>query len=67
MAKRRGPKGGHTTTTPGGLVRKGFIITPEQAEELRERAHRERRSESELVREALQDFLFAEDDGAIGR
>lgn len=56
----RGPKGGRTTTTSGGLIRKGFLVTREQAEELRERAHRERTSESELVRDALEDFLFPE-------
>jgi hypothetical protein len=58
MAQQRaGPKGGKTTRTPGGLVRKSVLLTEEISEELRERAHLERRSESEIVREALEDYF----------
>lgn len=52
-----GPKGGKTTRTPGGLVRKSMLLTEKLSEELREHAHRERRSESEIVREALEDYF----------
>jgi len=58
MARQRaGPKGGKTTRTPGGLVRKSVLLTEEISEELRERAHSERRSESDIVREALEDYF----------
>jgi hypothetical protein len=58
MARQQaGPKGGKTTRTPGGLVRKSVLLTEEISEELRERAHLERRSESEIVREALEEYF----------
>lgn len=62
MPRRRGPRGGETTTTPGGLRRKVLLLTEELAEELRERAHQERRSESEIAREALSAWLWPEDE-----
>lgn len=57
MPKRIGPKGGRTTTTPTGLVHKKLLIREDQAERLRRLAYEERRSESEIMREALDDYL----------
>lgn len=59
-----GPKGGKTTRTPGGLVRKSILLTEELSEELRERAHQERRSESEIVREVLAAFFWPREEDA---
>lgn len=55
--QRRGPKGGKTTTTTGGLVHKKVLIRQDQAEALRRASFDERRSESEIVREALDDYF----------
>lgn len=59
MAKREGPRGGKSTTTPGGLVHKKVLIREDQAEALRRASFEERRSESEIVREALDDYFEA--------
>lgn len=48
-----GPRGGKTTFTETGLARKTVWLHVDEAEELRRRAYEERRSESEIVREAL--------------
>ena len=42
-------------------MRKALLLTPELAEELRERAHQERRSESDIAREALDAFFHPAD------
>ncbi len=55
--QRRGPKGGKTTTTTGGLVHKKVLIREDQAEALRRASFDKRRSESEIVREALDDYF----------
>jgi hypothetical protein len=57
MSQRRGPKGGKTTTTTGGLVHKKVLIREDQSEALRAASFEERRSESEIIREALDDYL----------
>jgi hypothetical protein len=44
-------------STPGGLIRKVAYLEPEAAAELRELAHRIERPESDLIREAVRDFL----------
>jgi hypothetical protein len=54
---RRGPKGGETTKTPGGLQRVAVLLTEEQYEALRRLAYERQASQSEIVREALDDFL----------
>jgi hypothetical protein len=51
--KRRGPRGGTTTQTAGGMVRKNFWIAEEEYEALREKAFRERRSEASILRQGL--------------
>jgi hypothetical protein len=56
-----GPRGGETTVTKSGMVRKTLWLHGEEAEALRLRAFKERRPESEMVREALRAFLGIED------
>ena len=55
--EQTGPRGGITTITKSGMVRKTMWFNPDEAEALRRRAFEERRPESELVREALRRFL----------
>lgn len=55
--KRTGPKGGETTTTPGGLQRVAVLLTEEQYANLRKLAYERQVSQSEIVREALDDLL----------
>ena len=52
---------GKTMTTPGGLVRKVAYLDPEEAEGLRRRAFEERRSESDMIREAVRKLLDTDD------
>jgi|GEM_PF-1039855 len=48
-----GPRGGKTTISPGGLMRKTFYLGPEEEELLRQEAFRLRRSEGDIVRELI--------------
>ena len=57
MAKRKGPKGGETTVTPGDLQRVGVLLTAEQYAALRKAAYELGKSQSEIVREALDAYL----------
>ena len=43
------------------MVRKTLWLHGDEAEALRERAYRERRAESEIVRTALREYLGIED------
>jgi Arc/MetJ-type ribon-helix-helix transcriptional regulator len=43
--------------TPGGLVRTVLYLPEELKEALRDLAHRERRSESDVLRQALRELL----------
>ncbi len=65
MAKKskpaEGPRGGRTTVSASGMVRKTLWLHGDEAEALRERAYRERRAESEIMREALRRLLGIED------
>jgi hypothetical protein len=62
MSKDRiGPRGGKTTKTDSGLVRKTIWLHEDEAEALRLKAFNDRRSESEIVREALRSFLDVPD------
>jgi hypothetical protein len=54
---RRGPRGGTTTVSAKGFVKKNFWLAPEAAEEMRRVAFETRRSEAEIMREALDRFL----------
>ncbi len=49
-----GPRGGTTTVTRSGQVKKNLWISREHAEALREKAFHERRSEAEIIREGLE-------------
>ena len=60
-APTTGPRGGETTVSKSGMVRKTLWLHGDEAEALRERAYRERRAESEIVREALRAHLGIED------
>jgi hypothetical protein len=58
MAKENtGPRGGKTTVTKTGLVRKTFWLHRDEEKALRLRAFEDQRSESEIVREALRQIL----------
>lgn len=65
MARKKapatGPRGGLTTVTKSGMVRKTLWLHADESEALRVRAFKDRRSESELMREALRRFLKVED------
>jgi hypothetical protein len=52
-----GPRGGTTTMTTTGLVKKNLWVSREVAEVLRQRAFEERRSEADIIREALDRML----------
>lgn len=52
-----GPRGGTTTVTESGMVKKNLWVPAALAEELRQRAFAERRAEAEIVREALRRHL----------
>jgi hypothetical protein len=54
---RRGPRGGRTTITRSGMVKKNLWVPHEVAEALRRKAFEERRSEAEIIREALEHLL----------
>lgn len=56
-----GPRGGTTTINKSGMVRKTMWFNDDEAEALRQRAFKDRRPESEIVREALRHFLGIED------
>lgn len=53
----RGPRGGTTTITSGGMVKKNLWVPAALAEELRRRAFEERRAEADIIREALRRHL----------
>ena len=50
---RIGPRGGTTTVTRSGMIKKNLWIPREEAEALRQKAFEERRSEAEIIREGL--------------
>lgn len=53
----RGPKGGRTTRTRSGMVRKSLMLGSEEAQALRRAAFETERSEAEIVREAVRRLL----------
>lgn len=57
VPKNKGPKGGTTTFTAGGLVRKVIYLNKDEAEALRLKAFTDRRTESDIAREALRRLL----------
>jgi hypothetical protein len=59
--KRVGPRGGETTISKTGMIRKCIWLHPDEAEALRARAYHERRTESDILREGLRRVLELED------
>lgn len=59
---KTGPKGGQKQVTPGGFRRKGFYLLPEEIDSLRRTAFDRQVSESEIVREALRQYLHIEEE-----
>lgn len=57
----KGPRGGETTISKSGMVRKTLWLHSDEAEVLRQRAFEERRAEAEIVREGLRKILGIED------
>lgn len=58
-----GPRGGTTTVTKSGMVKKNLWIPRDEAEALREKAFHERRSEADIIREGLRAVL---ESGGMG-
>lgn len=54
---RTGPRGGTTTVTSTGMIRKNLWISHEENEALRRRAFDERRSETQIIRSGLRQIL----------
>lgn len=52
-----GPKGGKTTLTPGGLLKKTIYLDPEEWQALRKKSYEENRPISELIRELIRNGL----------
>lgn len=52
-----GPRGGKTTFTPGGLLKKTIYLEPDEWEALREKSFREQRPISELIRALIRNGL----------
>lgn len=59
--KRLGPRGGETTISKTGMIRKTLWLHPDEAEALRLKAFHERRTEAEILREGLRRILGLED------
>jgi hypothetical protein len=57
-----GPRGGTTTLTKSGLVRKNFWLPTDEAEALRFKAFKERRTEADIIRDALREVLAENGD-----
>jgi hypothetical protein len=51
-----GPRGGTTTITVGGHIRKTLYLGPEEAERLRQDAFSQRRRESDVLREIVRRY-----------
>jgi len=58
-----GPRGGTTTVTKSGMVKKNLWIPRDEAEALREKAFHERRSEADIIREGLRAVLDGGENG----
>lgn len=56
-ARQPGPRGGTTTRSDSGMVRKNLWLSAQMAELLRQRSFVERRTESDIIREGLKRVL----------
>ena len=57
-----GPRGGTTTVTSSGMIRKNLWISHEENEALRRQAFEERRSETDIIRSGLRRILGLPED-----
>ncbi|HEX3553586.1 MAG TPA: CopG family transcriptional regulator [Thermoanaerobaculia bacterium] len=57
-----GPRGGKTTVTKGGLIRVVIYLSPEERKALKQDALNREMPASEVVREALRNFLNLDDE-----
>jgi len=57
-----GPRGGTTTISKSGLLRKTVYFYPDEWEALRKLAHEQERGFAEIVREAVRDYLQLDDE-----
>ena len=55
--KLRGPRGGLTTVTPGGLTRVSTYLDDAERSAVRKRAYEEERSISDVIRSAVRRYL----------
>lgn len=61
-APRTGPRGGTTTVTSSGMIRKNLWISHEENEALRRRAYERRLSETQIIRAGLRRILGLGDE-----
>lgn len=59
--KRLGPRGGETTISKTGMIRMTLWLHPDEAEALRVKASKERRTQADILREGLRKVLEIED------
>ena len=59
--KALGPRGGETTVSKTGMLKKTLWLHPDEAEALRVKAFNERRTEADILREGLRRVLGLED------
>jgi hypothetical protein len=59
--KRKGPRGGETTISKTGMIRMTLWLHEDEAEALRLKAFRDRRTQAEILREGLRRVLDLED------
>ncbi|MGH7339232.1 MAG: hypothetical protein ACREKH_01950 [Candidatus Rokuibacteriota bacterium] len=52
-----GPRGGTTTISESGMIRKNLWLSAELCEALRHKAFEERRTEADIIKEALRRML----------
>jgi hypothetical protein len=59
--KSVGPRGGETTVSKTGMIKKTLWLHFDEVEALRAKAFEERRTESDIIREGLRRVLKLED------
>jgi hypothetical protein len=59
--KSVGPRGGETTVSKTGMIKKTLWLHLDEVEALRAKAFEERRTESDIIREGLRRILKLED------
>ena len=60
--RKKGPRGGNTTVTAGGLLKKTIYVDQAEWQALRRKSFEEERPISEIVREMIREGLGFEDD-----